>query len=253
MSTHRGRTSKRAGLSTERITAKAVELTEQHGLDGWSIRDIAKALDVAPSVIYHYFPKKDELCDAVVNAVTASVPLPDDDLDWKAWFTALLQNYYPVYVRYHGITDRLSRGVFSEAFLPIIDRASKKLLEAGFGAMMPLAYSMIFNVASSTISSHNHRVAARPEDRQSLSSMIERIRPMAKESEGVTYLLNQLYLPLQEEPADIPISKQYFDLTLEVLLDGIEHTLLPRAQGISEPLIARGDGGSGPAPTASAS
>ena len=42
------------GLTPERIIDVALELTRTSDLSGWSIRDLARVLDVAPSVIYHH-------------------------------------------------------------------------------------------------------------------------------------------------------------------------------------------------------
>ena len=82
------------------------------------MRDIARSLDVVPSVIYHYYPQKDDLCDAVVEEVCSTVELPDADLGWKEWFTALLTAYRPVFLRCPGVTDRLAMGRITDPSCP---------------------------------------------------------------------------------------------------------------------------------------
>ena len=102
----RAPTARRAGLNRGAVLDQAVRLSQEHGVEGWSMRDIARSLDVVPSVIYHYYPQKDDLCDAVVEEVCSTVELPDADLGWKEWFTALLTAYRPVFLRCPGVTDR---------------------------------------------------------------------------------------------------------------------------------------------------
>ena len=74
-------TGRRAGLSRELIVKQAVQLSAISGVEGWSVRDIARELGVVPSVIYHYFPNKEAICDAVVDRVCVGIEVPDSDLD----------------------------------------------------------------------------------------------------------------------------------------------------------------------------
>ncbi len=223
-------TARRAGLTKQIIADKAVLLSEEYGLTGWSIRDLAGSLDVVPSVIYHYFPNKEDLYDAVVDQVCAEISLPDENLEWKPWFRALLKNVRPVLLRYNGITDRLTVGKLTKQFLPIVDTACEKLLAAGFAEFTPLAYSMIFNAAIWTIGARNLRWQRRGKPVYSLTEMLDRMRPMADESAGLEYLINNLFEPLTQQQTYEQISEEYYDLIIQVLLDGVEHILLPKAQ-----------------------
>ena len=236
----RSPTSRRAGLNRGAVLDQAVRLSREHGVEGWSMRDIARSLDVVPSVIYHYFPQKDDLCDAVVEEVCSSVELPGADLDWKEWFTELLTAYRPVFLRYPGVTDRLAMGRITESFLPVIDMAMAKLADAGFGTLAPLAYAMIFNVTVSTIGMrdmrmHRTRGGGRAYD---MSAMVRRLGAMTARSEGLDVMVRNFFVPLTDEAQKNRISEEYFELIIASLLDGVEHVLLPRAAARSD------DGGS---------
>jgi AcrR family transcriptional regulator len=56
-------------LSPERIETAALELIEAEGLDGFSTRKLAARLGYEAMSIYHYFPSKGHLMDALVNRV----------------------------------------------------------------------------------------------------------------------------------------------------------------------------------------
>lgn len=217
---------RRAGLSPERIVDEATALSAEFGLDGWSIRDIAKRLDVVPSVIYHYFPDKEALCDAVVDVVLSTLQLPDPTLPWKEWFTALLQGVRPLLLEYHGITNRLVYGTFPKTSLPMIDTACQKLLDAGFGDRTAVAYSLIVNSAIHAIGSRELRSPKQAKDRHDLREMLDRLNPMAAESPGLRFMIDTYLQPLSQPDRENDMSEEYYRLMIASILNGVEYTLL---------------------------
>lgn len=222
-------TSRRVGLTKQAIISQATRMSELRGIDGWSIRDIAKELDVVPSVIYHYFPNKDFLCDEVVDQVCADIAVPDLSLDWKPWFTQLAHNIRPLLLRYHGVTDRLVRGKITRQFLPVLDAAHQKLFEAGFGDQTAFAYAIITNTAINAIGTRNLRSTHQTGERHDLNVMLQRFEPLMEESPGLSYTVKNYLKPLSEPGQEEALSEEYFDLIVAVILDGVEHVLLPRA------------------------
>jgi len=82
--------SARESLSAERIELSALELIEAEGLDGFSTRKLATTLGCEAMSIYHYFPSKGHLMDALVDRVVGSeltVPTPDA----STWRRQLMQ------------------------------------------------------------------------------------------------------------------------------------------------------------------
>jgi AcrR family transcriptional regulator len=73
----------RAPLTKERILRTAVELADEGGVESISMRKIAEELDVVPMALYRHVANKDELLDAMVDAVVAEVDPPETELDWK--------------------------------------------------------------------------------------------------------------------------------------------------------------------------
>ncbi|WP_216402510.1 TetR/AcrR family transcriptional regulator [Arcanobacterium phocae] len=227
-------TARRVGLNKEIILEKAIDLSQSKGIEGWSIRDIARELDVVPSVIYHYYPHKEALCDSVVDRVCADIELPAEDLDWKAWFKAVAQVIRPVLLRYYGITDRFARGKFTTQFLPVIDIAYEKLIEAGFGDKAELAYVIITNSVIHTIGARNLRSVHQTGERHDLDAMLERFKPMMKDSVGLSMVVANYLGPLSDPECEEELSQKYYDLTIASVLEGAESVLLPQANNSSD-------------------
>ena len=76
--------SQRATLTRERILSAAVELADDIGIDTFTIRKLATALDTAPMSIYHHIASKEEIIDGLVDIVFSEIELPPTDSDWKS-------------------------------------------------------------------------------------------------------------------------------------------------------------------------
>ncbi len=190
------------------------------------MRDIAAEVGVVPSVIYHYFPNKDALCDAVVGKVCESIRIPDSDLEWKPWFTALAKAIRPPLLHYCGVSDRLIQGKFVEQLLPLLNAAYAKLEEAGFGERSALAYSMIANTLMHAISARNMRSPHRTGERHDLNEMLARFEPMLEKSAGLRGIVDDYLRPLSHPEEEDELSEEYYRLLTASVLDGVECTLL---------------------------
>jgi AcrR family transcriptional regulator len=71
---------KREALSRERIVQAALALVEREGLPGFSTRSLGRALRCEAMSIYHFFPSKQHLLDALVDHAIASIGMPDPAL-----------------------------------------------------------------------------------------------------------------------------------------------------------------------------
>jgi AcrR family transcriptional regulator len=64
------------------VTA-AVALADRGGLDALSMRHLADTLGVEAMSLYHHVASKDELLDAMVDAVFAEMALPPGGVEWR--------------------------------------------------------------------------------------------------------------------------------------------------------------------------
>jgi AcrR family transcriptional regulator len=75
---------RREALSPERIEAAALALLSRRGPDGFSIRKLAAELGCTAMSLYHYYPSKGHLLDAVVDRVAGEMmPDPPGSAPWR--------------------------------------------------------------------------------------------------------------------------------------------------------------------------
>jgi AcrR family transcriptional regulator len=74
---------RRVRLNRERVFRAAVELADEAGIDGLSMRRLADELGVVPMALYKHVSNKDELLDGMVDAVIGEIDPPADGPDWK--------------------------------------------------------------------------------------------------------------------------------------------------------------------------
>jgi AcrR family transcriptional regulator len=74
----------RVPLSRRRVLDAAIALADAGGVDGLSMRKLATELGVVPMALYKHVANKDELLDAMVDAVIAEIDPSAGGPDWKA-------------------------------------------------------------------------------------------------------------------------------------------------------------------------
>ncbi|WP_433381123.1 TetR/AcrR family transcriptional regulator [Actinoplanes sp. CA-142083] len=77
-------------LSRAKIAATAIRIADEHGLDGLSVRKIAKELGVGPMRLYDYVTNRSELLDLMVDAVYAEIAEAGPEADWRATVLAIV-------------------------------------------------------------------------------------------------------------------------------------------------------------------
>jgi AcrR family transcriptional regulator len=70
-------------LTRDRVLTGAVALADEIGIESFTIRKLATALDVKPMTIYHHVPSKEKILDGMVDIVFAEIALPPSDTDWR--------------------------------------------------------------------------------------------------------------------------------------------------------------------------
>ncbi len=82
----------RERLDRDRVIKTAIDLLDQVGLDGLTLRRLATELGVQAPALYWYFRNKQELLDHMLDAIMRSERAwrtPDPGEAWDAWLTAL--------------------------------------------------------------------------------------------------------------------------------------------------------------------
>jgi AcrR family transcriptional regulator len=92
----------RKPLSAERIAQAALDLVDKEGIDGFSFRVLAKKLGCEAMSIYHYYPSKAHLFDAMIEICIAETEVPPPELQWLERLRRLAHAYRATALRHPG-------------------------------------------------------------------------------------------------------------------------------------------------------
>jgi AcrR family transcriptional regulator len=213
-----------APVTPQRVVATALELTAREGLDGWSLRQVARELGVGPRVVYHHVGDHETLLRAVAEQVIAKIALPDPALDWREWFTALLTDGRRVLRGYPGVARRLiTLGPVMPAALAIMDRGIQVLLAAGFGDDAIAAYRFLTNTAFSQIAVEDERREHHPDARTALGTLLVSHRNDA-ERPGLAFLAADIAARGVDAADTEKVDAQFYEYTVRRALDGVAAT-----------------------------
>lgn len=135
----------RAVLSRNRVLAGAIALADEVGMDGFTIRKLATAIDVRPMTIYHHVANKEAIIDGMIDLIFAEIELPPVRIDWKAAMRHRARSARAVLARHPWATPLMeSRTNPGPATLSHHDAVLGCLRRAGFSIEMTgHAYALI--------------------------------------------------------------------------------------------------------------
>nr|WSW70103.1 TetR/AcrR family transcriptional regulator [Streptomyces sp. NBC_00995] len=123
------------------IAAAAVRIADAEGLDAVSMRKVAAELGCGTMSLYNYVPRKEDLYELMLDAVSAGYDLPEPSGDWRADLLALAHQARGMMHR-HTWVPRLMSPVygFSPNALRYLEYALSCLdgFDARFGEKMEL-------------------------------------------------------------------------------------------------------------------
>lgn len=132
-------------LSRETVLAGTIDLIDRHGVEGFSVRDLARTLGVYPTALYWHVPNRNALIAGAVAQVMGDLPMPRADGDWQAELTALFACYRKAVQRHPRIAPVLGAQLVSNESmrLELVDRILALLEGAGFqGAGLRNAFNV---------------------------------------------------------------------------------------------------------------
>ena len=126
-----------SGLSRDLVVAEAMRLADREGLEGMSMRRLARDLGAGAMSLYHYVASRDQLLDAMVDRVFEEISLPPEGTDWQAAMRERASSARDVLARHFWaigvIESRTSPG---PATLRHREAITGCLRRAGFSAVM---------------------------------------------------------------------------------------------------------------------
>jgi AcrR family transcriptional regulator len=125
----------RQPLSKERIFDAALRLGDEHGLEGLSMRRVARALGVEAMSLYNHVPNKAAIVSGILELVLTGIELPDRALPWAERLRALGRTMYRAIGGHPIVATIITTGVANphtiEALRPI-EEIYAALHQAGF-------------------------------------------------------------------------------------------------------------------------
>ncbi|GAA5082725.1 TetR/AcrR family transcriptional regulator C-terminal domain-containing protein [Nocardia iowensis] len=135
-------------LDTQVIAQAALELLDEVGLDGLTMRKVAAALDVQAPALYWHVKNKRELLDAMARTVfvgaVGDLEAPRQGEGWQDWMIELATRLRRAMLRYRdGAKVLAGTYVHDEALWRTVELTLRTLEDAGFsmadaGRVFPL-------------------------------------------------------------------------------------------------------------------
>ena len=163
------RAEERPALSRDRVAEAALELIDAEGPGALSMRRLAGELGVGTMTLYHYFPSKSELLDAVLDAGFAGLEPPQVRGSWRDQLAALSRAARAVLSRHPGLAQvRATQPILrpdamrsGEAGLRILEDAGFERQEAVKAFRLLFTYTLGFALVSPAAAEEAARTAAR--------------------------------------------------------------------------------------------
>jgi AcrR family transcriptional regulator len=80
--------------------AAAVTIADEEGVEGLAMRTVARTLGFEVMSLYNHVANKDDLLDAMVDAVAAEIDTPSPDEDWKGALRHLAMSAHDALLRH---------------------------------------------------------------------------------------------------------------------------------------------------------
>lgn len=152
------RTTDLPAIDASSICDAALVLTKTSGIDGWSIRQLAKSIEAHPSIINYYVGRREDVVHLVIDRVNAEIDLPEYHGDWKPWFKALLEGLRSTLRGYPGVARRLAAvGPGLGESERIINRGIEVLSDAGFGDQAAFVYTILLSQTCAFVATEDDR------------------------------------------------------------------------------------------------
>lgn len=220
-------------ITKERIVAVALEQVDRVGIYDFSLRDVARSLDVYPSTIYWHAASKDALLAEVANLVIAGVVPPRVGGDWRDWLRKLFMRYRKFIRKHPNVAQLLGAKLASNASLntELIEGVLEALLEAGATeANLREAFNCVI---AAMIGFMTMELAPLPTDdpeawSTALEGRVRSIDPLAHPTLAryLPLLANRAFILRWENGSVVPLNTS-FDAHVEIFLAGLE-TFLKR-------------------------
>jgi TetR/AcrR family tetracycline transcriptional repressor len=218
-------------ITLERLWQVALEQIDSRGLENFSLRDVARTLDVYPRAIYWHVKNRNELLSGVVAFALRDVYPPTSSMDWKEWLRKLLHQFRTAIQRHPNIAPLVGASILSGGAISAetIEVILSVLTEAGFeGQRLIDAYNV---VVAAKVGFVTLELAALP-----LSDIVSWTAEYRKQigmldvlrypvlSRNLPMLANKAFMLRWSNGTEVPFDSS-FDHFVDVVISGLEQSL----------------------------
>jgi TetR/AcrR family tetracycline transcriptional repressor len=221
-------------LTEQKVVVAALELIDKVGLTKFSLRDVARALDVYPTAVYWYVKGRDDLLGLVVAYATRDVTPPAVGSDWKACLREMFRRYRQAIQRHPNIAPVIGTQLRSNGGIraDLIDRVLASLVAAGFADdMLVDAYNIVIGALVGFI---GQELAAMPSENAAKWAEAHRKRISTLDviehptlAQYLPKLANRAFIVRWSNGVDVPLDSS-FELLVDVIIAGLEQQLTTR-------------------------
>lgn len=216
---HSGARGNRPSLDRDTIVKGAIELLDEHGLPGLSMRQLGAHLNCGATTIYWHVANKEELLDLTFDEVMGELPDLEPTGDWRAEAMAVLRELrammlrHPWYVRLYG-----SKPAFGPRSLRFNASLLGVLKRAGFeGALLDQAQAALIHYVVGSVTSELNWHAWRSLPAEELEPLMAYVNAAIRAyPEYLQHMEGYLYATLPET-----VVASRFSTAVESLLDGL--------------------------------
>jgi AcrR family transcriptional regulator len=131
---------RKQGLTREVILDAAVELLDQHGMEGLSMRRLGAAVGVEAMSLYNHVPSKGALLDGIHERILLSLAPPANARTWQSFARHQAHALHKALLAHpHAIPLFATRPAATPAAIERLDRYLEVLMRAGFKPMDALS------------------------------------------------------------------------------------------------------------------
>lgn len=219
-------------LTRELILSAALEYIDDHGLEAFSLRNLADKLGVYPTAIYWHVPTRGEILGQVVALVTSAAIPKSRRRSWKNDIRDLFYAYRDVLRRHPNIAPLIGAQMSSntsmnldlvEHVLYILDRA---------GVSGPAVVGTYNSIIAALVGFATQEFSPAPQEdvsnwqalvQKRLIDIDRKLYPHLCES--LPLLSNRAFILRWENGTQAPLDASY-DLYVQIIISGIEEAVI---------------------------
>jgi AcrR family transcriptional regulator len=207
-----------AKLSRDRVLRAALELADEGGVEALSMRKLADELGVKAMSLYNHVANKEDLLDAITDAVMTEIPAPAAGADWQTQVREIAISAHETLLRHPWVVGLGARRRPGPGLLRYGDSLLGCFRNAGFSKELTYhAYHVIEGyILGYTTQVLNYRAV----DMAQVEDVIARFK-RGDFAEAFPHFTEHALQHMEPSPEQEELDG--YELGLDLILDGLEH------------------------------